>query len=218
MTLKEELEEQAAKSKANSTPERAAIYAKNAEAVAATDILETALQVGDTAPMFELPDAYGKVVSLAELLRTGPAIVSFYRGSWCPFCNLELAALQRELHTVDAAGATLVAISPNKPDESLGLIDKHEITFPVLSDSENTVTKQFNLVFEMHEELVDHYREIDRNIDEMNGSDVWELPVPATYVIDQSGVIRYAWVDLNHRIRAEPSDVVAVAASLTSST
>lgn len=215
MTLIEELEAQAARSRASSSDETKAVYRKAAESVAASGILENALREGDQAPMFELPDAFGNVVSLADLLEAGPAIVSFYRGAWCPFCNLELRALQRELAAVDAAGATLVAISPNKPDESLGLIDKHELTFPVLSDHENVVAKRFNLVFEMEEGLVAHYEAIGRNINEMNGSEVWELPVPATYVIDRGGVIRYAFIDLSHRVRAEPAEVVAAAAALT---
>jgi peroxiredoxin len=214
MSLAEELDAFAAKGRANPDPERVAVYKKAAEAVAQTDILETALRVGDTAPMFELPDAYGETVRLEDILESGPAIVSFYRGSWCPFCNLELRALQRELGSVKAAGATLAAISPNTPDESLGLIDKHSLTFPVLSDHDNAVAKKFNLVFEMEEGLVEYYRNHDRNVAQMNGSDRWELPVPATYVIDRTGVIRYAWVDLNHRVRAEPSEVIAVAASL----
>ena len=214
-TLAEETAAQLDKSQANSTPETAAIYKEQAEALAQSDISDTALREGDTAPMFELPDAYGNMVSLATVLEAGPAIVSFYRGAWCPFCNLELNALQRELDGVKEAGATLVAISPNLPDESLGLIDKHDLTFPVISDAENRVAKQFNIVFEMVPSLVDHYKDIGRNIDKMNGSDVWEIPVPATYVIDQAGVIQYAWVDLNHRVRAEPADVIAVAASLS---
>lgn len=214
-TLAEETEALAAKSRANADAERAAIYAKAAESIAESDILETALQVGDKAPMFELPDAFGKVVRLADVLENGPAIVTFYRGSWCPFCNLELRALQQLLDAAHAAGATLVAISPNRPDESLGLIDKHELTYPVLSDLGNEVAKQFNLVYEVEPGLVAHYREIGRDIGEMNQSEVWELPVPATYVIDKTGVIRYAFVDLNHRVRAEPADVIAVAASLS---
>jgi len=109
---------------------------------------------------------------------------------------------------------TLMAISPNKPDESLSLIEKHELTFPVLSDDDNLVAKRFNLVFKMEQGLVDRYIEDGRNIAEMNGSEKWELPVPATYVIDTSGVIRYAFVSLNHRERAEPTEVIAVAASL----
>lgn len=214
MSLAEELEAFAARGRQNPDPERVAVYRKAAEAVAATDILDTALREGDRAPMFELPDAYGETVRLSDILQRGPAIISFYRGSWCPFCNLELRALQRELASVADAGATLVAISPNTPDESLGLIDKHVLTFPVLSDHDNAVARQFNLVFEMEEGLVEYYRNHDRNVAAMNGSDRWELPVPATYVVDQDGVIQYAYVDLNHRVRAEPSEVIAVAASL----
>lgn len=216
MTLGEELEARTAKSRENFDPERTAIYKKAAAAIAATDILETALGEGDEAPMFELPDAFGNVVALANLIEPGPAIVSFYRGSWCPFCNLELNALQRELEPVEAAGATLVAISPNKPDESLDLVEKSHLTFPVLSDHDNEVAKRFGLVYEMEAGMVEYYRKIGRDVAKMNDSERWELPVPATYVIDQTGVIRYAFVDLNHRVRAEPADVVAVAASLGS--
>ena len=204
------------KGKANFDEERTRIYAQAQRTIEATDILETALRVGDTAPMFTLPDAHGNEVSLAAVLEGGPAIVSFYRGAWCPFCNLELRALQREMEKISAAGVTLVAVSPNVPDASLELIDKHDLTFPVLSDAENVVAKQFNLVYTMDPALVDYYKNMDRNIDQMNGSAVWELPIPATYVIDQSGVIRFAFVDLNHRVRAEPADVVAIAADLAS--
>ena len=214
MTLTEELEAFAARGRAKHDAERKAVYARAAEWLAETDILERALGVGDTAPMFELPDAFGRVVRLADVLESGPAIVSFYRGSWCPFCNLELRALQRELEGIEGVGATLVAISPNQPDVSRDLIEQNEITFPVLSDHENGVARQFNLVYEMEPGMVAYYRDINRSIDEMNGSDVWELPVPATYVIDQSGVVQYAFVDLNHRVRAEPAEVVAAAAAL----
>ncbi len=216
MSLAEELQALAAKSAANASDATKVIYRQQAEALAAGSIEDTALREGDTAPMFELPDAFGSTVRLADLLENGPVIVSFYRGAWCPFCNVELRALQRELENIEAAGATLVAISPNKPDESLGLIDKHELTFPVLSDSENAVARQFNLVFEMEPSLVAHYESIGRLVNEMNASERWELPVPATYVIDQEGVIRYAFVQLSHRVRAEPSEVIAAAAALAS--
>lgn len=214
MSLAEETEAFAAQGRINPDPERMAIYAKAQRAVEATDILETALGVGDAAPMFTLPDAHGNAVSLADILANGPVVLSFYRGAWCPFCNLELAALQREVDSASAQGITLVAVSPNTPDVTTDLVAKHALTYPVLSDKENAVAKQFKLVFEMEEGLVDYYRNHDRDIAGMNGSEVWELPVPATYVIDQGGVIRYAYVNLNHRERAEPSEVVAVAASL----
>ena len=213
-TLGQDIEAFRQESAKNFDAERAAIYAKAQEHIEASGVADRALGVGDSAPTFELPDARGDVVRLADVLANGPAIVTFYRGAWCPFCNLELRAYQRELAKVDGAGATLVAISPNTPDESLALIDKQDLTYPVLSDAENAVAKQFNLVYEMEQSLVEYYSNHDRDIAGMNGSDVWELPVPATYVIDQDGTIRYAYVNLNHRERAEPTDVIAAAAGL----
>lgn len=213
MTLREELAARAGGS-TNWDPQRKAVYQAQADALAASDILETALRTGHKAPLFELPDAFGKTVRLADLLENGPVVLSFYRGSWCPFCNLELRALQRELESARAAGVTLVAISPNKPDTSKELIDEADLTFPVLSDHECGVAAQFNLVYEMVPEQVEYYRNHNRDIGEMNGTDRWFLPVPATYVIDRDGMIAYDFVELNHRLRAEPSEVIAVAASL----
>ena len=213
-TLQEEIEAFKADSAKRFDAERTAVYAKAQEHIENSGVADRALREGDTAPMFELPDAHGNSVKFADVLANGPAIVCFYRGSWCPFCNLELRAYQRELASMEDAGVTLVAISPNTPDESLGLIDKNELTYPVLSDAENTVAKQFNLVYTMEESLVEYYTNHDRNIAAMNGSEVWELPVPATYVVDRDGTIRFAFVNLNHRERAEPSEVVAIAAEL----
>ena len=172
MTLAEETAALITKSAAMFTPEMGVIYKRAQEHIEASGVLETALKVGDTAPMFELPDAHGKMVNFADVLASGPAVVSFYRGAWCPFCNLELRAMQRELAGAEAAGVTLVAISPNTPDESLALIDKSELTFPVLSDAENAVAKQFNLVYDMEQSLVDLYVEQNRDIAAMNGSAV----------------------------------------------
>jgi peroxiredoxin len=192
--------------------ERAAVYKAQADALAASEILDRALRTGDAAPMFTLPDAHGNEVSLADLLAGGPVVLSFYRGSWCPFCNLELRALQRELASAEAAGVTLVAVSPNLPDVSLELVDEAQLTFPVLSDVGSEIAAAFNLVYEMVPEQVEYYRNHDRDLGAMNGSERWLLPVPATYVIDRDGTIRYDFIDLNHRVRAEPSEVVEVAA------
>lgn len=191
-----------------------AVYGENQKHVEAQEHLKNALGVGDTAPMFELPDADGNTVSLAEVLKNGPAVVSFYRGAWCPFCNLELRAMQQELANAEAANVTLVAISPNTPDISSDFAKEIEVTFPVLSDVDNVVAKQFNLVFGISDGLIELMTEQGRDLTEMNGSQNWELPIPATYVIDQSGVIQFAFVDTNHRARAEPSEVVAIAAAL----
>jgi peroxiredoxin len=115
---------------------------------------------------------------------------------------------------VESAGATLVAVSPNTPDVTMSTVEKHALTFPVLSDHDNAVARRFNLVYEMTAENIENYRAKGRDVPAMNGTDRWELPIPATYVIDRDQVIRYAFVDTNHRVRAEPSEVVAVAAGL----
>jgi len=217
VTLREELAERASRGAANLAPERRAMYERSAAALEATGISSRALGEGDTAPNFELPDASGRIVRLRELRANGPVIVSFYRGQWCPFCTLELRGLQRALAEVEAAGATLVAITPNTPNVTSTTVEELELEYPVLSDHDNQVAKMFNLVYEMTPENIESYRKIDRDIGSLNGTGKWELPVPATYVIDSGGTIRYAFVDLNHRRRAEPSEVAAVAAKLVRS-
>lgn len=214
MTLAEENAAFLAKAGPALSDEAKAAYKTAQDYIETQGITERALGVGDQAPMFGLPDAHGNQVQLADLLADGPAVISFYRGAWCPFCSLELRAMQRELAAAESANITLVGISPNTPDTSLGLVEEAELTFPVLSDAENAVAKQFNLVYEMEAGLVENYTAQGRMVNEMNGSQAWELPVPATYVIDTAGVIRYAYVELNHQVRAEPSEVVAIAAAL----
>ncbi|MGH8948892.1 MAG: peroxiredoxin-like family protein [Acidimicrobiia bacterium] len=215
MTLQEELFDRASRGWANLPPERRAMYERAAADLEASGISTRALGVGDAAPDFALPDPTGRMVRLRDLRAHGPVIISFYRGQWCPFCNLELRGLQRALVEVEAVGATLVAISPNTPDVTSNTVEELELEYPVLSDHDNQVARMFNLVYEMTPENIEMYREIGRDIGSLNGTGKWELPVPATYVVDSGGTIRYAFVDLNHRRRAEPSEVAEIAAHLS---
>ncbi|MGH8916465.1 MAG: peroxiredoxin-like family protein [Acidimicrobiia bacterium] len=214
MTLTEALADRAAQGWAKLPPERRAMYERAAAALEASGIADLVLGEGDVAPDFELPDATGEAVRLSDVLSRGPVVLSFYRGQWCPFCSLELRGLQRALKEIEAAGATLVAVTPNRPDVTGITVEEMKLEFPVLSDHDNVVAKRFNLVYEMTPENTEVYREIGRDIGELNGTGKWELPIPATYVIDQDRMIRYAFADLNHRRRAEPSEVAAVAAGL----
>ena len=189
---------------------------------AATDVLgasgitDQTLTAGDMAPDFELPDATGKQVRLSELLKQGPVVINFYRGEWCPYCNLELRAFQTLLPEFKQAGATLVAISPELPDHSLSVTEKHNLEFPVLSDVGNQVSRQYGLVFTLDESLRPIYKNFGIDVAASNGDDSYELPLPATYVIDQSSRIRYAFAEADYTQRAEPQDVLAVVNKLAS--
>ena len=173
-------------------------------------VLDHALQVKDAAPDFTLPDAFGHEVSLKSLLAKGPVVISFYRGEWCPFCNLELRALEDELPKMKALGATLVAISPEKPEGGAAAIEKNKLTFTVLSDFENKVARQFGVVFKVGEKLQDLSKNVFKNdLAAKNGEDSYELPVPATFILDAHGIVRFAHVEVDYMTgRVEPEDVV----------
>jgi len=139
-------------------------------------------------------------------------VVSFYRGEWCPFCNIELRALEEALPKMRALGATLIAISPEKPDHGIVATEKNKLTFPVLSDFGNKVARQFGIVFQVGQELNEFSKNAFKNdIALRNGDESYELPVPATYVIDTAGTIHFAHVDVDYMLGlAEPDAVVAV--------
>jgi peroxiredoxin len=172
------------------------------------------LKTGDHAPNFTLPDATGKIVSLSETLTKGPAILTFYRGGWCPYCNLELRAYQRALPEIREAGAKLIAVSPQTPDASLTTKEKDELDFTVLSDVGGKVAQHYELVFKLQDYLIDLYKQSGLDVPEHNGNDTWELPKPATFVIDQHGTIVFAHVDSDYRNRTEPSEVIKIVKGL----
>ena len=184
------------------------------DALAAGGLTERAKTVGDAAPEFALPDHEGNTVTLAGLLAAGPVVLSFYRGGWCPFCSLELRALQEALGEIRAAGGQLVAVSPELPEKAAVTAMRHEIEFPVLSDAGNAVAKQFGLVYALDPNLRPLYRQIGADLPAYNGEETWEIPVPATYVIETGGVIRFAYVNTDYKQRAEPADVVAALKAL----
>lgn len=165
---------------------------------------------GDKAPDFALPDATGKTVSFQELRGDGPVVLSFYRGEWCPYCNLELRALQTALPEIEALGAQVVAVSPQTPDHSLSATEKNDLTFKVLSDAGNRVARAYGLVFKLSEELRPIYQKFGIDLPAYNGDDSFELPVPATFVIGRDGRVLHAHVDADYTTRLDPEDIVAV--------
>ena len=166
------------------------------------------LKVNEQAPDFILKDATGIDITLYEELKKGPVILTFYRGAWCPYCNLELRAYQEIINDIKAAGAQLIAVSPQTPDASLTLKEKHDLEYSVLSDPNGETADSYNLVFKLPDNLIETYQQLGFNLPEFNGNDSWELPVPATYIIDQSGKIRFAYVNSDYSKRAEPAEIV----------
>jgi peroxiredoxin len=207
-SLQSQLSEFKAGFKTRATPERVATMEAATAVLRASGIERTALQVGQRAPRVSLPNAKAEQVDLASLWQQGPLIVVFYRGAWCPYCNLELRAWQQLLPQVKAKGAQLIAISPQTPDNSLTTREKNELAFEVLSDSNLQAAEGFGIAFDMPQELIDLYSSVGHDLPKTNGNGRWALPVPATYVIDRNGVIQYANIDADYRNRAEPFDVL----------
>jgi peroxiredoxin len=189
--------------------ETLAVLDRDAEALGASDGFASAPGVGASAPPFTLPDARGGDVALEELLAKGPVVLVFYRGAWCPYCNLQLAAYQAALDEIRAAGATLVAVSPQTPDQSLTLAEQRALEFPVLSDAGNRVAGEYGLVFTAGEAATTTLRGLGIEIASFNGDDTNTLPAPSTFVIGQDGRIRFASVSGDYRWRVGPEEVLA---------
>ena len=168
-----------------------------------------ATNVGDIAPGFSLPNATEDTVTPNDLLRDGPVVLSFYRGSWCPYCNLELRTLQANIGEFEARGARLVAISPQVPDESLSVTEKHDLTFDVLSDVGTTVAQDYGLSFDIPAELAAIYESRGHDLIRTNGGHDRTLVIPASYVVGQDGVVSWAFVNSDYTKRTEPSDMIA---------
>lgn len=177
--------------------------------LAATGITDQALQPGQTMPDFQLPDATGQQVLSSELRAKGLLLISFYRGNWCPYCNLELQALQARLGDITAQGATLVAISPESPDQSLSTQEKFDLKFPVLTDIGNQVARQFGLVFALDASLRPIYDSFGIDIPTHNGDQTFELPVPATYLVAADGTVLNRFIDVDYRERLAPETALA---------
>jgi peroxiredoxin len=177
--------------------------------LADTGIAQNSIKVGEKAPEFELPNVNGQSVNLQSLLEQGPVVLNFYRGGWCPYCNLELNAYNKHLGDIENLGASLVAISPQTPDNSLSTAEKNDLKFEVLSDVGNKAADQYGLVFKLDSSLHDIYTKFGLVLPKFNGDDSWEIPLPGTYVIDTDGTVKYAFANADYTKRAEPDEVIA---------
>ncbi|WP_435139187.1 peroxiredoxin-like family protein [Formosa sp. A9] len=183
-------------------------YREGLDAVATSGVLEHAKNVGDTAPNFTLKNALGKDVTLQDYLQQGPVVLVWYRGGWCPYCNINLHYLQEELPNFKAEGANLLALTPELPDQSLKTSEKNELDFEVLSDVGNNVARTYGVVYKLTDDVAQKYNE-KFDLNAHNGDASNELPLAATYIINTDGTIAYAFIDADYRNRAEPKDLTA---------
>jgi len=179
------------------------------ESVVASGVLDRCLMTGKQVPLFALPDARGKRIELDALLKKGPVVISFFRGSWCTFCSLELRALQACHAEIRTRGATLVAITPQLPEHTATSLDEMDISFPILNDCGNEVARRFGLTFTVDEELRPIYsKSFKIDLPKENGDQSYELPIPSTFVVAQDGRVCTAFNDPNYFRRLEPRAIL----------
>jgi len=169
---------------------------------------DQAICEGQTAPEFSLPDHLGNSVSLSNELARGPVVLNFYRGGWCPYCNLEFRALQAILPDITSLGARLIGISPETADTSSDTVEAKGIKFTVLSDVGNKVARQYGLQTAVPEAIRPLYKQWGLDVNGANGDNSWELPLPATYIINKCGTVKAAFINRDYTQRMEPNDVL----------
>jgi peroxiredoxin len=169
-----------------------------------------AVKAGDRAPQFSLKDQDGNDVSSAALLDKGPLVITFYRGVWCPYCNIELQALNEVLPTIQSLGANVVAISPQTGVNSRKSVRSNGLGFPVLSDQNNETAAAFGLRFALPDYLVELYKQLKNDLPAFNGDPSWTLPMPARYVIGKDGIVLYSEVNPDYTHRPDPSELFPI--------
>lgn len=214
MSLQEQLTTLKEENLAKLPEEAKSIIFDDLKQLSKSGLVESAPNTGDTLKDFNLPNHRGEVSSLKKLKEKGPVVVTFYRGGWCPYCNLELRAYQQILQQIKAAGATLVAITPELPDESLTTSERHALEFEVLTDENSDYAREIGVVFTVAERLRPIYESFGIDLEKHNGEGQFDVPLAATYVVDVDGTIVCAVVEADYTIRAEPAEVVKVLESL----
>ena len=188
----------------------AEVILKDVELQIKRGITKNALKTGDKIPDFELNNAVGDPIHSDDLLSNGPLIISFYRGAWCPYCNVELSAYQEAHEDIKAEGAQLIAISPELPDKSMSLVEKHALDYEILSDLNNNIAKQFGIVFQLDENLKSAYDKLGIDLEVSHGNSNYELPFAATYVVNSDGTILESAVNYDYTVRLDPEDALEV--------
>lgn len=205
-SLKSLLEQKKADFELNADDRKKTIYKAGIDSVRKSGILGRAKQVGEMAPDFVLNNALGKPVALRDYLKKGKVVLTWYRGGWCPYCNMTLQQLQREVPGFKANGANLIALTPELPDKSMDTVEKHNLQFEVLSDVGNEIARSYGIVFKLTDDVAKMY-DASFGMSSYNGDDSHELPLAATYIINEDGKIGYAFLDADYRNRAEPAEL-----------
>ena len=208
MTLTEQLRELAEGSLKRHPGEAQDIMKNGINELINSSMLDKAYRTGQKIPNIELPNATGETVKINDVLQNNKVVLAFYRGGWCPYCNLELKALQNALPQIEAKGAKLIAIAPEAPDNSLTTKEKNELSFEVLSDTNNQTAKEMNLVFRLPASLETLYKKFGINLDANQNNTNQELPIAATYIVEQDGTISYHFLEEDYKLRADPSEIL----------
>lgn len=183
-----------------------------------TGILEHMPRPGDKFPAFALQNQNKEIIELDDLLQRGPVVVSFFRGMWCPYCNIELQALQESLIEISKMGATLIAISPQLPASNKQTVNQNKLNFDILHDNGNALAESLNIAYRLGDELIEKvYNAFGVKMSQFNGDDSWRLPLSSRFVIDTDGAIIAADADVNYRSRPEPNETIAVLKAITRS-
>ena len=172
-------------------------------------IADNSLSVATKAPVFQLQDQNAKSVPSADLLAKGHLVICFIRGRWCPFCIGQLEAMNLILPQIQRAGASLIAVSPQTVSQSFFMADQHKLRFPLLSDPDNHLARQFGLVYRVPDYQQAVYRRVFINLPFTNGDESWELPVPATYILNRNGSVLFSSVNADYTERPEPAEILS---------
>lgn len=214
MSLREKLDALWQESSARLGPDKHRLFEAFLEGLAANGMTAASLKAGEAMPDFMLPSSTGDLVASSELLERGPLVVCFFRGDWCPYCNLELQALQEALPDIATTGATLVAITPDTGTAFQSAVRRHDLGYLVLSDADNGVGLQFGVVYRVPDAIRDLYLKLGLDLEARHGNVAWFLPIPATYIVDRNGIIRHAELDIDFTHRMEPSEIVGMLRAL----
>ncbi|MDP6951490.1 MAG: peroxiredoxin-like family protein [Alphaproteobacteria bacterium] len=214
MSLTDDLLAQQRRSRERLGPERTRLFEEAIADLAGDIAARKGIAVGEVAPDFCMPNQSGQNVTLGEKLGEGSVVLAFYRGAWCPYCNIQLRALQDVLPRLRTANAALIAISPQTPDDTLTLTERDGLSFDVLSDVGCVTAEAYGIAFALPHNLREIYTSMGNTLPERNAADDWRLPIPATFVVAPDGKVAFTDIDADYRKRAEPENIVNVVESL----